>query len=277
MEYSHNKTNKQKTESPANSLIGKIIQNKAIRLQDNRPVSVLQRKKNNTGLPDNLKSGIENLSGHSMDHVKVHYNSDKPAQLNAHAYAQGTDIHIASGQEKHLAHEAWHVVQQKQGRVKPTLQMKGKVNVNDDKSLEKEADVMGAKSTSHTAMTVQRKENTIHNSGCGCVSCNSTTLSKKAESNTDNSVYQLVQCGECHKHNGHEKGCSRNKGPKNVPKKGKRAKDPNIVGGSHNRGAYQKSGAGGDQHQKGFAAAVKVEKKTGFYADARKGRKRKDD
>jgi hypothetical protein len=37
------------------------------------------------------------------------------------------------------------VVQQKQGRVKPTLQMKGKVNVNDDKGLEKEADVMGAK------------------------------------------------------------------------------------------------------------------------------------
>jgi hypothetical protein len=35
-----------------------------------------------------------------MDDVKVHYNSAKPAQLNAHAYAQGTDIHIASGQEK---------------------------------------------------------------------------------------------------------------------------------------------------------------------------------
>ncbi|TPG40832.1 DUF4157 domain-containing protein [Flavobacterium pectinovorum] len=105
----------------------------------------VQRKTNHTGLPDHLKSGIENLSGHSMDDVKVHYNSAKPAQLNAHAYAQGTDIHLASGQEKHLPHEAWHVVQQKQGRVKPTLQMKGKVNVNDDSGLEKEADVMGAK------------------------------------------------------------------------------------------------------------------------------------
>ena len=30
---------------------------------------------NRTGLPDNLKNGIENLSGMSMDHVKVHYNS----------------------------------------------------------------------------------------------------------------------------------------------------------------------------------------------------------
>ncbi|GEM_PF-6191299 len=105
----------------------------------------IQKKENDTGLPDNLKSGIENLSGYSMNDVKVHYNSDKPTQLNAHAYAQGTDIHIASGQEKHLPHEAWHVVQQKQGRVKPTIQMKGGVNVNDDVRLENEADVMGKK------------------------------------------------------------------------------------------------------------------------------------
>ena len=88
------------------------------------------RKENNTGLPDNLKSGIENLSGYSMDDVKVHRNSDKPAQLHAHAYAQGTDIHLASGQEKHLPHEAWHVVQQKQGRVKPSIQLKVNENSN---------------------------------------------------------------------------------------------------------------------------------------------------
>lgn len=105
----------------------------------------IQKKENNKGLPDNLKSGIENLSGFSMDDVKVHRNSDKPAQLQAHAYAQGTDIHLGPGQEKHLPHEAWHVVQQKQGRVKPTLQMKGEVYINDDAGLEKEADVMGKK------------------------------------------------------------------------------------------------------------------------------------
>ena len=106
---------------------------------------ITQKKENNTGLPDNLKSGIEKLSGVSMDDVKVHRNSDKPAQLNAHAYAQGTDIHLGSGQEKHLPHEAWHVVQQKQGRVKPTKQLKRKLNVNDDDKLEKEADIMGKK------------------------------------------------------------------------------------------------------------------------------------
>ena len=105
----------------------------------------IQKKENNTGLPDNLKSGIENLSGYSMDNVKVHYNSDKPAQLQAHAYAQGTDIHLGAGQEKHLPHEAWHVVQQKQGRVKPTMQIKNGINVNDNKNLESEAETFSLK------------------------------------------------------------------------------------------------------------------------------------
>src|SRR5882757_9173511 len=109
-------------------------------------VPVLQQKENNTGLPDNLKEGVEDLSGFTMDDVKVHYNSDKPAQLNALAYAQGTDIHIGPGQEKHLPHEAWHVVQQMQGKVQPTFQMKENIPVNDDPGLEKEADVMGEKS-----------------------------------------------------------------------------------------------------------------------------------
>ena len=100
---------------------------------------------NNTGLPDQLKGGIESLSGLSMDHVRVHYNSTQPAQLNALAYAQGSDIHLAPGQERHLPHEAWHVVQQAQGRVRPTMQMKDGVPVNDDPGLEREADVMGGR------------------------------------------------------------------------------------------------------------------------------------
>ena len=98
---------------------------------------------NNTGLPDNLKSGLESLSGYSMDDVKVHYNSDQPMQLQALATAQGSDIHLGKGQEKHLPHEAWHVVQQKQGRVRPTTDVGGKA-INDDHSLESEADRMGA-------------------------------------------------------------------------------------------------------------------------------------
>lgn len=99
---------------------------------------------NRTGMPDGLKSGIEALSGMDMSDVRVHRNSSEPAQLNALAYAQGNDVHLGPGQEQHLPHEAWHVVQQRQGRVAPTLQMAG-VPVNDDAGLEQEADVMGAK------------------------------------------------------------------------------------------------------------------------------------
>lgn len=102
-------------------------------------------KSNSNGLPEPLRAGIENLSGVAMGDVKVNYNSSSPAQLQAHAYAQGNEIHLGPGQEKHLPHEAWHVVQQKQGRVKATAQAKGGVAINDDQSLEREADVMGAK------------------------------------------------------------------------------------------------------------------------------------
>jgi hypothetical protein len=104
----------------------------------------VEKKPNATGLPDRLKAGVESLSGLALDDVRVHYNSSKPAAVQAHAYAQGSDIHVAPGQEKHLPHEAWHVVQQKQGRVKPTLQLKG-VAINDDTGLEREADAMGAR------------------------------------------------------------------------------------------------------------------------------------
>ncbi|NEQ36040.1 MAG: DUF4157 domain-containing protein [Okeania sp. SIO3I5] len=107
-----------------------------------------QVPRNKTGLPDRLKAGVENLSGYSLDNVKVHYNSPKPSQLQALAYTQGTDIHVAPGQEKHLPHETWHVVQQMQGKVKPTMQMKG-VQINDDAGLEREADVMGEKIQTH--------------------------------------------------------------------------------------------------------------------------------
>jgi GNAT superfamily N-acetyltransferase len=103
---------------------------------------------NRTGLPDRLKAGIEALSGFAMDDVRVHYNSAKPAAVQALAYTQGTDIHVGPGQERHLPHEAWHAVQQKQGRVKPTLQTKG-VAINDDGTLEREADRMGKRAATH--------------------------------------------------------------------------------------------------------------------------------
>lgn len=97
---------------------------------------------NRTGMPDHLRSGLENLSGIDLSGVRVHYNSPKPARLNALAYTQGQEIHVAPGEERHLPHEGWHAVQQIQGRVKPTIQAKG-MSINDDPALESEADVMG--------------------------------------------------------------------------------------------------------------------------------------
>ena len=112
---------------------------------------------NRTGLPDQLKAGIESLSGMDMSDVQVHPNSAKPAQLDALAYAQGNDIHLGPGQEQHLPHEAWHVVQQRQGRVKPTMQAKGTA-INDDQGLEQEADVMGAQATQAGRKSLSKSE-----------------------------------------------------------------------------------------------------------------------
>ena len=111
-----------------------------------------QPQASTAGLPAPLKAGVENLSGLSMDDVQVHYNSSRPAEVQALAYTQGTDIHVGPGQEKHLAHEAWHVVQQKQGRVTPTIQARGQ-EINDDQGLEQEADSMGKKVASAVNVT----------------------------------------------------------------------------------------------------------------------------
>jgi hypothetical protein len=51
---------------------------------------------------------------------------------------------VAPGQESSLPHEAWHVVQQRQGRVNADSQRRG-IGVNSSDTLEREADVMGAK------------------------------------------------------------------------------------------------------------------------------------
>lgn len=131
-------------EDEDDTLQGKF--DKAIQLEEDEDES-LQMKPNNTGLPDNLKAGVENLSGYSLDDVKVHYNSSQPATVQALAYTQGTDIHVAPGQEQHLPHEAWHVTQQMAGRVEPTTEVGG-MPVNDNAGLEHEADVMGSKANS---------------------------------------------------------------------------------------------------------------------------------
>ncbi|MCW2247931.1 hypothetical protein M2352_003565 [Azospirillum fermentarium] len=104
--------------------------------------SPVQRQPNRTGLPDALKTGMETRTGVGLDSVRVHYGSSRPAQFKAHAITQGTEIHVAPGQEGHLPHELGHVVQQMQGRVPVTTQMKG-IPVNADPVLEAEATMLG--------------------------------------------------------------------------------------------------------------------------------------
>lgn len=153
----------QRVEDDEELLQGKAIQREGFEEEE---LQMVQRKEiapaAKGGLPGPLKAGIEGLSGMAMDDVRVHRNSQAPASVQAHAYAQGRDIHLGPGQEKHLAHEAWHVVQQAQGRVQPTQNVGG-VAVNDDQNLEAEADQMGAKAASlgDTEAAVQRKREAL--------------------------------------------------------------------------------------------------------------------
>ena len=108
-------------------------------------------------LPEQLKTSLERLSGYAMDDVRVHYNSSKPAQIGALAYTKGLNIYISPGQEKYLPHEAWHVVQQKQGRVKATTQFNN-FSGNNDFELEQEADLMGHKALQLSIMGINPRQ-----------------------------------------------------------------------------------------------------------------------
>lgn len=149
-------------------------ENQTMGFVDNRPKAIYRRTENKTGLPDGLKTGVESLSGMDMSDVRVHRNSSKPAAVSAYAYTQGTDIHLGPGQERHLPHEAWHAVQQKQGRVRPTVQTAG-VNINDGKGLEKEADIMGGRAK-HTNV----REHTPTHAWGSPIALNNTALSNNA-------------------------------------------------------------------------------------------------
>lgn len=96
------------------------------------------------GLPADLQQRVEHLSGMPMDHVEVQYHSSKPKQVGALAFTQGNRIFVGPGQEKHLPHEAWHVVQQMQGRVRSNTTMPGGLAGNDAPALEAEADRMAS-------------------------------------------------------------------------------------------------------------------------------------
>lgn len=94
-----------------------------------------------SALPGALRSRLERAARLPMHDVRVHYNSPHPARVGALAFTRGSEIHLSPGQEEHLAHEAWHVVQQKQRRVRATTSV-DRQPVNDSDALEQEADRM---------------------------------------------------------------------------------------------------------------------------------------
>lgn len=118
------------------------------KLQSSAPASMA----NNTGIPPALQANLESTFSRDFSNVKLHKDSSKATEVSALAFTQGNDIHFAPGQfqpdtakgRQLLGHEAAHVVQQSEGRVKPTTEVAG-LPVNDDVGLEKEADVLGAK------------------------------------------------------------------------------------------------------------------------------------
>lgn len=106
--------------------------------------------KQNPDLPEQLQASMETSFGEDFSNVKIHKDSHQANQLNALAFTQGNDIHFARGQfnpnsksgKQLVGHEFAHVHQQRQGKVAPTNQFQG-MPVNDDQSLEAEADQQG--------------------------------------------------------------------------------------------------------------------------------------
>ena len=67
--------------------------------------------------------------------------------------------------KKTFTQEVWYA-KQRQGRVKPTKQLKSKININDDPLLEKEADIMGAKAQKigNNESEISQLQNNVNNS-----------------------------------------------------------------------------------------------------------------
>lgn len=99
-------------------------------------------------LPRRLRQALEHLSGYDLSDTRVHYDSPLPELVGARAFACGTTIYLQTGAAAALPHEAWHVVQQLQGRVQATRSLEvaaQDLGINDQEELEQEADRMGAR------------------------------------------------------------------------------------------------------------------------------------
>lgn len=102
-----------------------------------------------TALPGPVQAKMSEAFGADFSGVQVHTDSADASAMGADAFAEGENIHFAAGKyqpesqsgQELVGHELAHVVQQRQGRVKP--QAKG--GLNTDPGLEREADAAGAR------------------------------------------------------------------------------------------------------------------------------------
>lgn len=103
-------------------------------------------------LPGAIRSRMERAFGADFSSVRIHADSRQADDVGAVAYTQGNAIHFrprafqphtTTGQ-KLLGHELAHIVQQREGRVAPTMRVNGRP-VNDSPTLEREADEMGTR------------------------------------------------------------------------------------------------------------------------------------
>jgi len=88
-----------------------------------------------------MKQAAQDVTGVDYSNVDVELDSSDPEKLNAKATRQGKDIKIGKGNEESLPHELAHI---QQGKVPVTTQKDG-MPINDDESLEKQADKVGQK------------------------------------------------------------------------------------------------------------------------------------
>lgn len=124
----------------------------------------------------NVQKQMESAFNADFANVYVHENSQEATEMGALAFTKGNDVHFAPGMfqpntqtgKELIGHELAHVVQQRENRVAPTTQTQTGMPVNDDKGLEGEADLMGAKAA--------RGENTGMNGGASKAPTNGAQL-----------------------------------------------------------------------------------------------------
>jgi hypothetical protein len=136
-----------------------------------------------TDMPDDVQNKMEYSFGVDFSDVDIHKDSPQAPSLGALAYTQGNDVHFAPGQynpgsqkgQELLGHELTHVVQQREGRVKPTNKQQSSyakasevnegMSVNTDPALEKEADEQGKQAAQGKMADVKGKGSGVQRQG----------------------------------------------------------------------------------------------------------------